>query len=68
MHSDIVEAGIVSVDGHKFFCVVLDESTKFCWVILLRSKGDVTQELQILFNREQRKLHTDILRYKSDGA
>jgi hypothetical protein len=68
LHSDIVYAGVRSVDGSLYFCTVMDEASKFVWIILLRSKKHLHEALIPLIKKEQRKCGVDVCKLTTDGG
>jgi hypothetical protein len=68
LHSDLVYAGVRSIDGALYFCTVLDEASRYLWIILLRSKKSLHEHLIPLIKREQRKMGVDVVRLTSDGG
>lgn len=68
LHSDTIHAGVRSIDGSLYFCTVMDEATKFLWIILLRSKEHLHEALIPLIKSEQRKCGLDICKLTTDGG
>lgn len=68
MHGDTVIIGVVSVEGFLYCTVVLDEATRFCWLVFSRSKGDIANRFSELLEKEQRRLRKDLQRLIRDGG
>jgi hypothetical protein len=68
MHSDIVHAGVRSIEGALYFCTVMDEASKHLWIILLRSTQHLHELLIPLIRKEQKKLGMDVCKLTTDGG
>jgi hypothetical protein len=68
LHSDTVHAGVRSVDGALYFCTVMDEASKYLWILLLKTKKHLHDALIPLIKREQKKLGMDVCRLTTDGG
>jgi hypothetical protein len=68
LSSDIIYAGVRSIDGALYFCTLLDEASRYLWIILLRSTKNLHESLIPLIKKEQRKLGVDVLRLTTDGG
>ena len=42
-----------SLEGKRYIMVVVDDFTKYTWVILLRSKSDALKHIEVLCTRLQ---------------
>jgi hypothetical protein len=68
LRSDIVHAGVRSIDGALYFCTLLCEASRYLWIILLRSTKNLHESLIPLIKKEQRKMGVDVLRLTTDGG
>ena len=55
-----------SVDGKRYIMVVVDDFTRYTWVILLRSKSDAPEHIKALCTRLQNEKSLKIDRIRSD--
>jgi hypothetical protein len=55
LHTDTVDAGYVGAGGFRYFVTVVDEATRYIFILLLRSKREVSEALVKLIQREQKK-------------
>ena len=51
-----------SLGGKRYFMVVVDDFTRYTWVILLRSKSDAPKHIEALCTRLQNKKNMKINR------
>ena len=68
VHADTIGPLPTGLDGEKYAGVFIDEMSRFVFVVLLKQKGHVSQELISICKREQRKLSAHILTLRVDGA
>ena len=55
-----------SLGGKRYIMVVVDDFTRYTWVILLRSKSDAPKYIEILCTRLQNEKSLNIDRIRSD--
>ena len=55
-----------SLGGKRYIMVVVDDFTRYTWVILLRSKSDAPEHIGALYTRLQNKKNMKIDRIRSD--
>ena len=55
-----------SLGGKRYIMVVVDDFTRYTWVILLRSKSDASQHIEALCTRLQNEKSLKIDRIRSD--
>lgn len=64
---DTVHAGVFSA-GYRYFCVVVDEFSRFSWVLLLREKSEASLLLQQLITRLNNQSKFQVLCVQRDGG
>ena len=61
IHSDICDLKFVQTrGGHKYFITFVDDSTKYCYVYLLKSKDDTIEKFVIYKNEVENQLNKKI--------
>jgi hypothetical protein len=50
IHCDLWTSPVVSVSGYKYYLIILDDCTHFCWTSPLRLKSDTSTTLTNLFS------------------
>ena len=55
-----------SLGGKRYIMVVVDDFTRYTWVILLRSKSDVSEHIETLCTRLKNKKSLKIDQIRSD--
>ena len=55
-----------SLGGKRYIIVVVDDFTRYTWVILLRSKSDALEHIEALCTRLQNEKNLEIDRIRSD--
>ena len=57
-----------SLGGKRYIMVVVDDFTRYTWVILLRSKSDAPEHIETLCTRLQNEKSLKIDRIQSDNG
>jgi hypothetical protein len=55
-----------SLDGKKYILVIVDDYSRYTWVLLIREKSDAFEAAQQLFNKIQIEQNSHIMRIRSD--
>ena len=55
-----------SLGGKRYIMVVVDDFTKYTWVILLRSKSDALEHIEALYTRLQNEKNMKIVWIHND--
>ena len=55
-----------SLSGQRYIMVVVDDFTRYTWVVLLRSKSDTLENIKALCTRLQNEKSLKIDRIRSD--
>ena len=55
-----------SLSGKRYIMVVVDDFTRYTWIILLRSKSDAPEHVETLCTRLQNEKSLKIDRIRSD--
>ena len=67
LHVDLMgPTRIESLEGKRYNMVVVDDLTRFTWVILLRSKSEAPQQIETLCKRLQNEKGLKVNRIQSD--
>ena len=67
LHLDLMgPTRIESLGGKRYIMVVVDDFTKYTWVILLRSKSDVLEHIEALYTRLQNEKNMKIVWIHND--
>ena len=67
IHSDICDLKLVQTrGGNKYFITFVDDSTKYCYVYLLKSKGEAIEKFVLYKNEVENKLNRKIKVLRSD--
>ena len=67
LHLDLMgSTRIESLGGKRYITVVVDDFTRYTWVILLRSKFDASKHIETLCTRLQNEKSLKIDRIRSD--
>ena len=67
IHSDICDLKFVQTrGGNKYFINFIDDSTKYCYVYLLRSKDEVVEKFVLYKNEVENQLNKTIKVLRSD--
>ena len=67
IHSDICDLKLVQTRGsNKYFITFMDDSTKYCYVYLLKSKGEAIEKFVIYKNEVENQLNRKIKVLRSD--
>ena len=67
IHSDICDLKFIQTrGGNKYFITFVDDSTKYCYVYLLKSKGEVIEKFALYKNRVENQLNKKIKVLRSD--
>ena len=59
---------IESHSGHRYFLTLMDDSTRFTWLYLLKHKSDVSQVIPKFFNFISTQFGKQIKQFRSDNA
>ena len=57
-----------SIHGHKFFLTVVDDFTRFTWVILLKSKSEVQNSIRSFIKFVETQFDTNVKVIRSDNG
>jgi len=57
-----------SIHGHKYFLTILDDFSRYTWVILLKSKSEVKTHVQNFINLVENQFETKIKCIRSDNG
>ena len=61
LHLDLIgSTRIKSLEGKRYIMVVVDDFTRYTWVILLRSKSDASENIEALCTRLQNEKNMKI--------
>ena len=67
IHSDICDLKFVQTrGGNKYFGTFIDDSTKFCYVYLFKSKDEAIEKFVMFKNKIENQLNKKIKRIRSD--
>ena len=67
IHSDICDLKLVQTrGGNKYFITFVDDSTKYCYVYLLKSKGEAIEKFVLYKNEVENQLNRKIIVLRSD--
>ena len=67
LHLDLMgQTRTKSLGGKRYIMVVVDDFTRYTWVILLRSKSDAPEHIETLCSRLQNEKNLKIDRIRSD--
>ena len=67
IHSDLCEMnGVVTKGGKKYFMTLIDDSTRYCYVYLLKSKDEALYFFKIYKAESENQLDRKIKRLRSD--
>ena len=60
-HSDICDLKLVQIrGGNKYFITFVDDSTKYCYVYLLKTKDEVIEKFVLYKNEVENQLNKKI--------
>ena len=69
IHSDICDLKLVQRrGGNKYFITFVDDSTKYCYVYLLKSKGEAIEKFVLYKNEVENQLNRKIKVLRSDRS
>ncbi|PNX73342.1 peptide transporter PTR2, partial [Trifolium pratense] len=69
LHCDIWgPLAIPSVHGHKFFLTIVDDYSRFVWILLVKSKAEVAIKLQNFIVMIENQFHTTPKTIRSDNG
>ena len=57
-----------SVHGHRFFLTIVDDFTRFTWIILLKSKAEVQNRIKSFVSFAQTQFNTKVKAIRSDNG
>ena len=67
IHSDLCEMnGVLTKGGKKYFMTLIDDSTRFCYIYLLKSKDEALHYFKIYKAEVENQLERKIKRVRSD--
>ena len=67
IHSDICDLKLVQTrGGNKYFITFVDDSTKYCYVYLLKSKGEAIEKFVLYKNEVENQLNRKIKVLRTD--
>ena len=67
IHSDICDLKLIQKrGGNKYFITFVDDSTKYCYVYLLKSKGEAIEKFVLYKNEVENQLNRKIKVLRSD--
>ena len=67
IHSDLCEMnGVLTKGGKKYFIILIDDSTRFCYIYLLKSKDESLHYFKIYKAEVENQLERKIKRVKSE--
>jgi transposase InsO family protein len=67
IHTDLSEMnGVLTKGGKRYFMTLIDDCTRFCYVYLLKSKGEVFHYFKIYKSELENQLERKIKRVRSD--
>src|SRR6266540_7441340 len=67
IHSDLCEMnGVLIKGGKRYFMMLIDDSTRFCYVYLLKSKGEAFHHFKVYKAEAENQLERKIKRVRSD--
>ena len=67
IHSDLCEMnGVLTINGKKYFMTLIDDSTRYCYVYLLKTKDEALDFFRIYKAEVENQLERKIKRIRSD--
>jgi hypothetical protein len=60
--------GIVSVNGHKYFLTLVDDFSRFTWIILMKNKTETRNHIMNFVNYIETQFHTKLKSLRSDNG
>jgi len=57
-----------SVHGHKYFLTIVDDFSRYTWIILFKTKGDVRTHVQTFVSLIENQFHLSIKCIRSDNG
>ena len=67
IHSDVCDLKFIQTrGGNKYFITFIDDSTKYCYVYLLKSKSEALEKFVLYKNEVENQLNKKIKRLRSD--
>ena len=67
IHSDLCEMnGVLTKGGKKYFMTLIDDSTRYCYIYLLKSKDEAFHYFKIYKAEVENQLERKIKRVRSD--
>jgi hypothetical protein len=67
IHSDIYEInGVLAEDGQRYFMTIIDDVSRYCYIYLLKTKGDALNCFKIYKAEVENQLEKKINRFRSD--
>lgn len=68
IHMDLVASPKTSTRGNNYMLTVVDDYSRFCWIIPLKAKSDAPHHIKSLIEREEKRLDAVVKIVKSDGG
>jgi hypothetical protein len=69
LHADIWGPhGVVSVAGHKYFLTLVDDFSRFTWIILMKNKAETRNHIMNFVNYIETQFHTKLKSLRSDNG
>jgi hypothetical protein len=65
---DISSVNVNSHGGNKFWLLIIDEFTSYCWSIFLKRKSDLSQAMMDWTNNFERECGIDIGTFRCDNS
>ena len=67
IHSDLCEMnGVLTKGGKRYFMTLIDDSTRYCYVYLMKSKDEALNYFKIYKAEAENQLDLKIKRLRSD--
>jgi transposase InsO family protein len=67
IYSDLCEMnGVLTKGGKRYFMALIDDSTRYCYMYLLKSKDEALNFFKIYKAKAENQLHRKIKRLRSD--
>jgi hypothetical protein len=69
VHSDVCgPLPVTSIDGYRYYCIFVDDATRFTEIALLKSKSETPQAFAQFKSRHELQLSLPIKQFRSDGG
>lgn len=60
--------GIPSIHGHRFFLTIVDDHSRFCWTIMLKSKSEVPTSVQNFISLVEKQFDAKVEIVRTDNG